>query len=76
MEGLRIAGVPVGKVLAEEAQKDEKRKKAKEELEKAKEEKDGSIIVVIATDAPLIPHQLTRIAKRATVGLSRVGGVG
>jgi D-aminopeptidase len=76
MEGLRIAGVPVGRVLADEAQKDEKRKKAKEELEKAKEEKDGSIIVIIATDAPLLPHQLTRVAKRATVGLSRVGGVG
>ncbi|CAD0087116.1 unnamed protein product [Aureobasidium vineae] len=50
--------------------KDEARKKVKKELEKAKEEKDGSIIVVIATDAPLLPHQLTRIAKRATVGLS------
>jgi D-aminopeptidase len=76
MEGLRIAGVSVGRILADEAQKDEKKKEAKEELEKAKEEKDGSIIIVVATDAPLLPHQLTRIAKRATVGLSRVGGVG
>ncbi|KAI4766907.1 L-aminopeptidase/D-esterase [Aureobasidium sp. EXF-3400] len=76
MKDLRIAGVPVGRILADEAEKDEERKKAKKELEKAKEEKDGSIIVVIATDAPLLPHQLTRIAKRATVGLSRVGGIG
>ncbi|CAD0109992.1 unnamed protein product [Aureobasidium uvarum] len=76
MKDLRIAGVPVGRILADEAQKDEARKKAKEELEKAKEEKDGSIIVIIATDVPLLPHQLTRIAKRATVGLSRVGGIG
>ena len=36
----------------------------------------GSIIVVIATDAPLLPNQCTRLAQRATVGLSRVGGVG
>ncbi|KAH0149030.1 L-aminopeptidase/D-esterase, partial [Aureobasidium melanogenum] len=76
MKDLRIAGVPIGRILADEAQKDEKRKKAKEELEKAKEEKDGSIIIIIATDAPLLPHQLTRVAKRATVGLSRVGGIG
>ncbi|KAG5298476.1 peptidase family T4 [Histoplasma ohiense] len=38
--------------------------------------KDGSIIVVLATDAPLHPTQLRRLAKRATVGLSRVGGWG
>lgn len=37
---------------------------------------DGSIIVVLATDAPLHPLQLQRLAKRATVGLSRVGGWG
>ncbi|KAH0373098.1 L-aminopeptidase/D-esterase, partial [Aureobasidium melanogenum] len=76
MKDLRIAGVPVGRILADEAQKDEGKKKAKEELEKAKEEKDGSIIIIIATDAPLLPHQLTRIARRATIGLSRVGGIG
>jgi D-aminopeptidase len=37
---------------------------------------EGSIIVIIATDAPLIPTQCTRLAQRATVGLARVGGVG
>jgi len=41
------------------------------------EERDvGSIIVVIATDAPLLPHQLERLAKRATVGIARNGGYG
>ncbi len=36
----------------------------------------GSIIVIIATDAPMLPVQCRRLAQRATVGLSRVGGVG
>ncbi len=36
----------------------------------------GSIIVIIATDAPLLPTQCTRLARRATVGLARVGGLG
>lgn len=34
----------------------------------------GSIIVVVATDAPLLPHQLKRIARRVPIGISRVGG--
>ena len=36
----------------------------------------GSIIIIVATDAPLIPPQLTRLAQRATVGLARLGGLG
>ena len=36
----------------------------------------GSIIVIIATDAPLLADQCKRLARRATVGLSRVGGTG
>jgi L-aminopeptidase/D-esterase-like protein len=36
----------------------------------------GSIIIVIATDAPLLPHQLKRIAKRAALGVGRLGGTG
>ncbi len=36
----------------------------------------GSIIVVVATDAPLLPHQLKRLAKRVPLGISRVGGYG
>jgi L-aminopeptidase/D-esterase-like protein len=33
----------------------------------------GSIIIVIATDAPLLPHQLKRLARRASLGLARTG---
>ena len=36
----------------------------------------GSIIIVIATDAPVLPHQLKRIAKRASLGVGRLGGTG
>jgi len=39
-------------------------------------EDQGSIIVVIATDAPLLPHQLTRVARRASLGIARMGGIG
>lgn len=72
MADLRIAGAPVGRILAAEA----KKTAAAAELEKVKKRKDGSIIVILATDAPLHPLQLQRIAKRATVGLARVGGQG
>jgi D-aminopeptidase len=36
----------------------------------------GSIVVIVATDAPLLPIQCRRLARRATVGLARVGGYG
>ncbi len=36
----------------------------------------GSIIVVVATDAPLLPHQLKRVVKRASLGIGRMGGIG
>jgi len=36
----------------------------------------GSIIVVLATDAPLLPHQLKRLARRATLGIARTGTIG
>jgi D-aminopeptidase len=36
----------------------------------------GSIIIVVATDAPLLPHQLKRIVKRAALGIGRMGGIG
>jgi D-aminopeptidase len=58
---LRIAGVPVGKVL-------------RNDLLWPDDPKDtGSIIIVIATDAPLLPHQLKRIARRASLGIARDG---
>jgi L-aminopeptidase/D-esterase-like protein len=59
-EQLRIAGVPVGKEIPEH--------KAYEN-----DSDTGSIIIVIATDAPLIPTQLKRLAKRASLGLGRDG---
>jgi D-aminopeptidase len=63
---LRIAGVPVGKYLTED--------RAYASLATPIRE-SGSIIVVVATDAPLLPHQLKRIAKRASLGVARVGGM-
>ncbi len=63
---LRIDGVPIGRELDFE-------RVPSPWLEKAS---DGSIIVIIATDAPLLPIQCKRLAKRATVGLARVGGMG
>jgi L-aminopeptidase/D-esterase-like protein len=36
--------------------------------------REGSIIVVVATDAPLMPHQLRRLAKRPALGIARLGG--
>ena len=36
-------------------------------------EDTGSIIIVVATDAPLLPHQTKRLARRATMGLARTG---
>ncbi len=36
----------------------------------------GSIIAVVATDAPLLPHQLKRVVKRAALGIGRMGGIG
>jgi L-aminopeptidase/D-esterase-like protein len=57
---LRIAGVPVGAEIPEGA---------------FRQDEDGSIIVVIATDAPLLPHQLKRLARRASLGLGRMGSI-
>jgi L-aminopeptidase/D-esterase-like protein len=65
---LRIAGVPVG---AEIPQPPERRSA----VESDPERETGSIIVVIATDAPLLPHQLKRLARRASLGLARTGSV-
>lgn len=63
---LRIAGVPIGQELPVPVVP---RGGA---LPPAVEEQ-GSIIIVVATDAPLLPHQLERIARRATMGLARTG---
>ncbi|MGB9199246.1 MAG: P1 family peptidase [Terriglobales bacterium] len=66
---LRIAGVPVGKEIPEHpAYEDET-----SSLGPAPGLDTGSIIIVIATDAPLIPTQLKRVARRASLGLGRDG---
>lgn len=72
MENLHIGGVPVGQILKEQGYQ------ALPNLKPGESEprKDGSIIIVVATDAPLLPIQLQRLAKRATVGLAKVGGYG
>ena len=42
---------------------------------KSRDREHGSIIVIIATDAPLLPHQLRRVARRAALGIGRMGGI-
>jgi D-aminopeptidase len=56
---LRIAGVPVGEEIGG--------------ADRVREH--GSIIVIIGTDAPLLPHQLRRVARRASLGIGRMGGI-
>ena len=57
---LVVAGVPVGLEIPDGTLRDEEA---------------GSIIIVVATDAPLLPHQLQRLARRASLGLARAGSV-
>ena len=65
-EQLTIAGVPVGREIA-----------GAERIRGARPpaDRDGSIIVVVATDGPLLPHQLERLARRVPMGIARLGGV-
>jgi L-aminopeptidase/D-esterase-like protein len=70
---LRIAGVPVGKEIPEKPAYGED-ETASSETPASRAGKDtGSIIVIVATDAPLIPTQLKRIARRVSLGLGRDG---
>jgi len=62
-ETLTIAGMPVGREITDLTPK-----------VNYNDEGIGSIIVVIATDAPLLPHQLKRLARRVPLGISKVGG--
>ncbi len=63
---LRIAGVPVGREIPEEA--------AYSSASFGEVDR-GSIIVVVATDAPLVSHQLKRLARRVSLGLGRNGSI-
>lgn len=59
-EQLRIAGAPVGREIPDDA---------------VYSQEQGSIIIIVATDAPVLPHQLKRLAKRAALGLARNGSI-
>src|SRR5688572_4384025 len=66
---LRVDGAPVGRILSTE--------RVPSPYESGQETRPagtGSIIVILATDAPLIPIQCDRLAKRAGIGLGRIGG--
>ena len=65
---LTIAGVPVGAHLKEDTIWTNGENPFKQD--------DGSLIIIIATDAPLLPHQLKRLAKRASLGMARTGSLG
>jgi len=58
----RVAGIPVGRKI-----------KGLKHQTKSRDKEEGSIIVVVATDAPLLPHQLKSVAKRPAMGLARNG---
>ncbi len=83
---LRVAGVPVGEEITDLmsciASADQSVRPAVPRCEARttapREEDDGagSIIIVIATDAPLLPHQLKRIVTRASLAVGRMGGKG
>src|SRR5512133_2078634 len=62
MHNLRVAGMPVGEVLAEKFRGLPRRGQSY-----------GSIIAVVATDAPLLSHQMNRLCKRVALGIGRVG---
>ena len=68
---LSIAGVPVGVEL-----KDTLNSVFNGPPKSRRQEGDGSIIVIVATDVPLLPHQLKRIAQRIPLGIGIVGGRG
>jgi len=82
---LRIAGVPVGEEIQDLAgciansdplPADSPRRHCDTPGAAADAVEQGSIIVVAATDAPLLPHQLKRIATRVSLGIGRQGGFG
>ncbi len=63
---LTIAGVPVGRELTDDLPL----------RNPVPTGGTGSIIVIVATDAPLLPHQVKRLARRVPIGIGRVGGTG
>jgi L-aminopeptidase/D-esterase-like protein len=66
---LTIAGVPVGKEITDLMPENPA-------VPAGRKQEQGSIIVVVATDAPLLPHQLKRLARRVPMGIAKLGGYG
>lgn len=64
---LTVAGVPIGQHIIEDAPFTSGKNPFREQ---------GSLIVILATNAPLFPYQLKRVAKRATLGMARTGSLG
>jgi D-aminopeptidase len=76
-ELLTIAGVPVGREIGDlQGEHGESAPAGARDGFGGDGGREGSIIVVIATDAPLLPHQLERLARRVPMGIARVGGTG
>lgn len=76
---LSIGGVKIGKLLEKEQEEESKRTgepRRGDPRVSAGRSKDGSILILIATNAPLASHQLNRIARHATAGLAQVGTYG
>ncbi|MDE2660557.1 MAG: P1 family peptidase [Acidobacteriota bacterium] len=70
---LRIAGVPVGREIPDLLPENPPPSESGPPVPRGG--RDGSIIIVAATDAPLLPHQLKRVARRASLGLGRLGSI-
>jgi L-aminopeptidase/D-esterase-like protein len=72
---LRIAGVPVGREMTAPLPRLPRAAAPPRDRLDPGPHGDGSIVVVLATDAPLLPSQLGPLAKRASLGLGRVGSI-
>lgn len=85
---LRLGGLKIGELLLDDMPKFMDRSLLSPEFQEkyarwlggdaqgAPKAGEGSIIVIVATDAPLLPHQLKRLAKRPALAVGRLGGVG
>lgn len=86
MRDMRVAGVPVGAEMSDlaaciagDVPPNSPRRRCDAPAPSgmdAQETEQGSIIVIVATDAPMVPHQLKRIATRVALGVGRTGGTG
>jgi D-aminopeptidase len=81
---LRVGGVPVGEEISDltpcisidNASSQSNRRRCTDADPPGEDAGAGSIIIVVATDAPVLPHQLQRIVTRASLGVGRMGGKG